>query len=96
MEQSNTPLLKLQVFVKRTESNWITITANKLVQSVACGSIQLWTSRDAQGEQGHIVWEAGIVLSHYFVSHPEDLRRVVGSKNGAKPSRSHVQDALMM
>jgi 2-polyprenyl-3-methyl-5-hydroxy-6-metoxy-1,4-benzoquinol methylase len=24
----------------------------------------------AQGGPGHIVWEAGIILSHYFVSHP--------------------------
>ena len=24
----------------------------------------------AQGGPGHVVWGAGIVLSHYFVSHP--------------------------
>ncbi|KAL0056054.1 hypothetical protein WJX82_007240 [Trebouxia sp. C0006] len=46
----------------------------QLALAVGLPGLQIEQSYGAQGGPGHVVWEAGLVLSRYFVSHPELVR----------------------
>ncbi|KAL0031800.1 hypothetical protein WJX79_008088 [Trebouxia sp. C0005] len=46
----------------------------QLALAVGLPGLQIEQSYGAQGGPGHVVWEAGIVLSRYFVSHPDLVR----------------------